>query len=191
MDYEHVEVRSRAEFRAWLTENHGRNVSIWLEFGKKAAGDCYVPYEDVVEEALCFGWIDGRARPLDGLRRMLLLSPRRLGSMWSKINKERVERLTVAGLMTGAGLRKVDAAKRDGSWHTLDAIDSETMPEDFAEALRRHEGAAVNFAAFPASSRKIILGWIGTAKRPETRAKRVEEAAEQASRNIRANHPRQ
>jgi uncharacterized protein YdeI (YjbR/CyaY-like superfamily) len=191
MNYERIEVANRGELRAWLAANYDRKEGIWLVFGKKVAGQRYVPYEDIVEEALCFGWIDGRAQPMDGERRMLLLSPRRAGSVWSKINKERVERLVAAGLMTGAGLRKIEAAKRDGSWTRLDDMLADLMPNDLAIALDRYEGARANFDAFPPSSKKIVVGWINTAKRPETRARRVEEAAENASRNIRANHPQQ
>jgi uncharacterized protein YdeI (YjbR/CyaY-like superfamily) len=114
--YERVEIASRAAWRRWLSKNHARSESIWLVTFKKHTGARHVPYGDVVEVALCFGWIDSVPRKLDEDRSMVLLSPRKPGSPWSKLNKERVERLIAAGLMTAMGLAKVESAKADGSW---------------------------------------------------------------------------
>lgn len=180
-----VEVTSRAEWRAWLAANHTQRESIWLVTYKKAAGDRYLPYDEMVEEALCFGWIDGQAQTMDELRTMRLLAPRKPKSIWSGINKGRVERLANTGLMTDAGMAKVEAAKRDGSWDALTDIENGVIPDDLAAAFARFPGAAQNFDAFPLSARRFVLGRIGLVKRPETRAKRVEEAARNAANNIR------
>ena len=186
-DKERVQVERRGEWRAWLAANHERGEGVWLVTFKKHTGERYVSYEEIVEEALCFGWIDSQGRKLDGDRTMLWMSPRKAGSGWSRPNKERIERLTAAGLMTAAGLEKIEAAKADGSWTALDAIENLEIPPDLEEAFWKYESAAQNFEAFPRSVKRAILEWIGNAKRPETRAKRLAETARLAEENVRAN----
>jgi uncharacterized protein YdeI (YjbR/CyaY-like superfamily) len=189
---ERVQIESRGEWRTWLEKNHDRQSGIWLVTFKKHCGDKYVPYDDLVEEALCFGWIDSVTRKLDEDRSMLWLSPRKPGSGWSKLNKERVERTIEMGLMTPAGLEKIYAAKQDGSWHALDAVEVLEIPPDLEAALASYPSARRNFDAFPRFVKRGILEWIATAKRPQTRAKRVEETARLAEDNIQANQwPRQ
>ncbi|WP_376088429.1 YdeI family protein [Roseomonas sp. CCTCC AB2023176] len=178
---------SRAAWRAWLVANHRQSGSVWLVTFRKHVADRHVPYDTVVEEALCFGWVDSLPRALDADRTMLLLSPRKAGSNWSALNKDRVERMIAAGLMTPAGLEKIEAAKRDGSWARLDAVEALVVPDDLAAALAAAVPASGNFAAFPKSVRRGILEWIGNAKRPETRAARVAETARLAAENRRAN----
>lgn len=190
-DFPRVQIESRAEWRAWLAANHESAESIWLVTFKKGSGRPYVPYDDVVEEAICFGWVDSLPRRLDEERTMLLLSPRKPGSAWSKVNKERAERMNAAGKMKPAGLTKIEQSKEDGSWTFLDDVEALVVPEDLSAALEGHENAAENFAAFPPSSKRGILEWIKQAKKPETRGKRIRETAELASRNVRANHYRQ
>jgi uncharacterized protein YdeI (YjbR/CyaY-like superfamily) len=143
----------------------------------------------VVDEALCFGWIDSLPRRLDADRSMLLLSPRKPGSGWSKVNKDKVARLTADGRMAPAGLAKVEAAKADGSWARLDAVDALAEPDDLVAALDADPAARANFDAFPRSSRRGILEWIVNAKRPETRAARIATTVALASENRKANHP--
>jgi uncharacterized protein YdeI (YjbR/CyaY-like superfamily) len=184
---ERVQVESRQEWRQWLAENHTRTDGIWLVTFKKHCGDKYMSNDDIVEEALCFGWIDSLPRKLDDDRTMLWLAPRKPGSGWSKVNKERIERVMATGLMTPAGLEKIEAAKSDGSWSALDGVETLEVPPDLAAALAGFPSAPQNFAAFPRSARRGILEWILNAKRPETRAKRVEETARLAEENIRAN----
>jgi uncharacterized protein YdeI (YjbR/CyaY-like superfamily) len=185
-DFAKIEVASRGKLRAWLAAHHAQADSIWLITWKK--GDPrHVAYAGIVEEALCFGWIDSLPRKLDAVRSMLLLSPRRIGSAWSKANKNRVERLIDAGLMTAAGLAKVEAAKRSGQWSKLDAVDNLIVPPDLAAALGSYPDAADNWQAFPPSTRRGILEWIANARRPETRARRIAATADKASRNERAN----
>jgi uncharacterized protein YdeI (YjbR/CyaY-like superfamily) len=182
-----IHPKSRAEWRAWLEQNHAQPEGVWLISYKKATGRPRVEYDDAVEEALCFGWIDSKPNKLDEERSMLWFAPRKPGSGWSRPNKERVERMMAAGLMTPAGLEKVEAAKQDGSWQALDAIEALEIPPDLEAALAAYSSARQHFDAFPRSVKRGILEWISTAKKPETRAKRVEETARLAEQNIRAN----
>lgn len=186
-DVRRIEISSRAQWRSWLHDNGNQAESIWLVTFKKSAGDRYVPYNDVVEEALCFGWVDSLPRKLDESRTMLLLSPRKPRSAWSRANKDRVERMIAAGSMTPAGLARVAEAKKDGSWSKLDAVEELIVPDDLATALNDRPDAADNFNAFPKSTRRGILEWILQAKRAETRAKRIAETADLAAKNRRAN----
>jgi len=185
-EFEQVEIDSRSSLRDWLSLNHLLTDSIWLVIWKK--GDPrYVAYNDIVEEALCFGWVDSLPRTLDEARSMLLLSPRKLGSAWSKANKGRVEKLITLGLMMPPGLAKIEAAKANGLWDKLETVDALEVPEDLAKALAVYPSARQNFDAFPPSGRRGILEWIIQAKRPETRQARILETAEKAESNIRAN----
>ena len=183
-------MESREEWRAWLDANHESAESIWLVTFKKASGKPHVSYDAVVEEAICFGWIDSLPRKLDDERTMLLLSPRKPGSAWSKANKDRVERMEVAGKMHPAGLWKIEQSKADGSWTFLDDVEAIIVPDDLAAALTEYDNAEA-FTAFPPSTKRGILEWIKQAKRAETRSKRVRETAELASKNVRANQYRQ
>lgn len=184
--YEQVEVRSRAGLRAWLRENCTSTSSIWLITYKKGSPH-YLPYDDIVEEALCFGWIDSQPRKLDAERSMTLLSPRKPKSAWSGVNKARIERLVAQGLMTPAGQAKIDAAKASGHWETIDAAQALLVPQDLSDAFSRHAGSADKFAAFPPSARRSILEWISLAKGANTRASRVEKTAALAAHGVRAN----
>lgn len=178
---------TRAEWRAWLEQHHGRADGVWLVSYKQATGKPRVTYDEAVEEALCFGWVDSKGNKLDEERSLLWFAPRKRGSGWSRPNKERVERLIAAGLMTPAGMAKIDAAQADGSWSLLDAVEAIEIPPDLAEALAGYPMAAANFAAFPPSAKRGILQWIVQAKTPATRAKRVAETARLAQENQRAN----
>jgi uncharacterized protein YdeI (YjbR/CyaY-like superfamily) len=178
---------SRAEWRAWLAQNYTQKEGVWLISYKKATGQPRFEYDEAVEEALCFGWVDSKPAKLDDARSMLWFAPRKPRTNWSKPNKDRVERLTAAGLMTPAGLAKVDAAKADGSWAALDGVENLEIPDDLATALALFPDAGAHFAAFPRSAKRGILEWILNAKRPETRARRIEETARLAEDNKRAN----
>jgi len=182
---------TRAEWRAWLEQNHTQDEGVWLISYKKATGKPYVTYDEAVEEAIPFGWVDSKVNRLDGERAMRWFAPRRPGSGWSRSNKQRVEKMIAAGQMTAAGLAKIEAAKADGSWIALDAIENLEVPDDLSGALASYEAAETNFEAFPRSVKRSILEWIATAKRPATRAKRIEETARLAQDNIRANQWRQ
>jgi uncharacterized protein YdeI (YjbR/CyaY-like superfamily) len=185
--YPQVEVTSREQWRDWLVANHESSGSIWLVTFKKASGQPTLSNDDIVEEALCFGWIDSVPRKLDEMRSMLLLSPRKAGSAWSAINKARAGRMIAAGLMQTAGLAVIAVAKADGNWTKLDAVEALVIPDDLSAALAQFSDAAGHFATFPRSVRRGILEWIVQAKRPDTRAARIAETARLAAENRRAN----
>jgi uncharacterized protein YdeI (YjbR/CyaY-like superfamily) len=189
-DQQQVEITSRTAWRKWLMQNHSTSGSIWLVTYKKP-DPRHVPYNDVVEEALCFGWVDSLPRKLDQVRSMLLLAPRKPKSAWSKLNKQRIEKLIAAGLMQPAGLKLVEAAKQNGLWDKLNDVEELKLPDDLAKALAKNKTAAKHFEAFPRSVKRGILEWILQAKKPETRAARISETVEKAKDNIRANQWRQ
>jgi uncharacterized protein YdeI (YjbR/CyaY-like superfamily) len=186
--YAQVEVRSRGEWREWLETNHDSSPGIWLVTYKKVAGpDRYLPYEEVVLEALAFGWIDGQAQAVDEMRSSQLLTPRKPRSGWSRPNKRRVEQLEAEGLMTDAGRRAIEIAKENGSWSALDDAENLIEPPELKAALDANPAARENWDAFPPSAKKAILSWISMAKRAETRERRVAQTVAQAAENIRAN----
>ena len=178
---------SRAEWRAWLEHYHTRDKGIWLITYKKATGKPRVDYDEAVEEALCFGWIDSKPNKLDEERSLLWFAPRKPGTGWSKPNKERIALMLDAGLMASAGLAKVEAAMEDGSWSALDAVEALEIPPDLETAFSANEIAWQHFDAFPRSVKRGILEWISNAKRSETRARRIDETVTLAGQNIRAN----
>ena len=171
VDAPHIEAEDRATWRAWLEANHATASGAWLVTRRAASGRSTLDYEASVEEALCFGWVDSRLGKVDEQRTKLYFAPRRPRSAWSASNKARIARLTAAGLMAPAGIAAVERATSNGTWEALDAA----------------APAATYWAAFPRSVRQGILDWIALAKRPETRAARVEETARLAARNERAN----
>jgi uncharacterized protein YdeI (YjbR/CyaY-like superfamily) len=168
-----------------------RTDGIWLISFKKGTGKPRFDYEEAVEEALCFGWVDSKPNSLDEERSMLWFAPRKAGTGWSRINKGRVEKLIAAGRMAPAGLAKVQAARQDGSWNALDKAEALEIPPDLAKALAANKAAAQYFEAFPRSVKRAILEWISNARKPETRARRVEETVTSAAKNVRANQWRQ
>jgi uncharacterized protein YdeI (YjbR/CyaY-like superfamily) len=175
--------KNRHEWRDWLEKNHLISSGVWLIYYKKGSEKASVSYEEAVEEALSFGWIDSKVNSLDEERYMQIFTPRKPRSSWSKLNKQRVEKLIEAGLMTRAGLDKVEAAKRNGSWNTLDAVENKQVPADLIEALASSQKARDCFMAFSDSSKKIIIRWIEDAKRPETRKMRIEKTVSLAAEN--------
>jgi uncharacterized protein YdeI (YjbR/CyaY-like superfamily) len=188
--YQRVEVTTRKALREWLSKHHTQNASIWLVTWKKP-DPRHVAYNDVVEEALCFGWVDSLPRKLDARRSMLLLSPRKPKSAWSKLNRDRVERLMAEDLMMPAGLLVVEAAKASGQWTKLDTVEALEIPPDLDNAFLSSKTARNHFDAFPKSVKRGILEWILQAKKPETRMARIAETVEKAKDNIRANQWRQ
>ncbi len=178
---------SRTEWRAWLEKNHARQEGVWLINYKKATGKPRLDYNEAVEEALCFGWIDSKPNKLDDERSMLWFAPRKPGTGWSRPNKARVARMIALNRMAPAGLARVEAAQKDGSWRALDAIENIEVPADLEKALRSYPAAQGQFEAFPRSVKRSILEWIAKAKKPATRARRIEETARLAQDNNRAN----
>lgn len=185
--FEDVHPLSRSEWRKWLKENHDKSPGVWFVYYKKHTGKPRVEYDDAVEEALCFGWIDSLARSFDEERSRLLMTPRKRKSVWSKPNKARVEKVITAGLMTEIGLAKIEQAKADGSWNTLDSSDKLEIPKDLKTAFVNDKTAKKNWDAFAPSARKAILYWLGSAKREETRRARIEKIVSMAAVGKRAN----
>ena len=185
---EQVYVADRDAWRRWLAAHHARSPGIWLVFDKKSSRPDRLAYADAVEEALCFGWIDSTVRTLDESRYVQLMAPRKPKSTWSRTNKDRVERLIAQGLMAAPGHASIERAKANGSWASLDAVESLVVPDDLARALGALPGAAANFAAFSPSARKGYLHWISQAVRAETRAHRVTHVAQFAASNQKSRH---
>jgi uncharacterized protein YdeI (YjbR/CyaY-like superfamily) len=186
-DIGRFEPADRAAWRNWLDRNHSTSTGVWLVFRKGAARQ--LTYDASVEEALCFGWIDSTLNPIDASRYMQLFTPRKAKSGWSRINKARVQKVIAEGLMMPAGRQKIAAAKRDRSWKALDAVESLKVPADFRAALDANPDARANYDALTASGKKRYLHWINNVKRPETRARRVQEALAKLARNVSVPHP--
>ena len=180
-----VHADDRASWRAWLLANHATARGVWLVTWRPRSGRVGLEYPAAVEEALCFGWVDSTGGRVDDDRRKLYFAPRKPRSVWAASNKLRVERLIDEGRMAPAGLAAIERARANGSWETLDTVERLEIPDDLADALEVRRGAALNFAAFPASVRKMLLGWIAVARRPATRATRITRVAEAAAHNER------
>jgi len=184
-DAPHVHADDRATWRAWLEANHATAGGAWLVTWRARAGRPFLDYEAAVEEALCVGWVDSTGGRFDDERGKLYFAPRKPRSVWAASNKARVERLLAAGRMRPAGIAAVERARADGSWTILDGPERLEVPPDLAAALEAQPPAAANFGAFPPSARKMLLGWIATAVRAETRASRIAKVAAAAERNER------
>ena len=177
---------SRAAWGHWQSEIHKRSRGVWMVFRKGTARQ--ITYDAAVEEALCFGWIDSLLRPIDELRYMQLFTPRKPKSNWSGLNKRRIEALIASKLMTKAGIEKIDAAKQDGSWTRLDAVEAMVIPLDLKKALAGNRKAKAFFVASAPSTRKGALYWINSVKSPELRAKRIAHVVSQAAKGLRPEH---
>jgi uncharacterized protein YdeI (YjbR/CyaY-like superfamily) len=161
-------------FRAWLTKNHKRSEGILLRIYKKDSGMATVTYAEALDQALCYGWIDGQKQPHDAQSWLQKFTPRRPNSGWSKNNTKHAERLIKSGVMTAAGLREVEGAKADGRWQAAyDAFGSATVPDDFLKELSRNKKAKAFFATLNKTNLYSIAYRLQTANRPETRAKRM------------------
>jgi uncharacterized protein YdeI (YjbR/CyaY-like superfamily) len=172
---------SRRHWRKWLQKNHSSKQSIWVVMYKKDSGIPTITWSDAVDEAICFGWIDSLKKSIDHQQSIQYFSRRKPTSAWSKINKAKVERLSSEGLMTQAGIDSVEIAKQNGSWSILDEVEEIMIPQDLDKAFKQHSGSKDFFAGLSRSIKKMMLHWIVTAKRPETREKRITELAELAA----------
>ena len=181
-----VHADDRGVWRAWLEANHATARGAWLVTWRARSGRQGLDYEAAIEEALCFGWVDSTAGRVDDDRGKLYFAPRKPRSVWAATNKARVERLIAAGMMAPGGLSAIERAKANGSWTVLDSVERLEIPDDLAAALAATPPADANFAAFPPSARKQLLGHVATAIRPETRAARIAKIAAAAARNERA-----
>ncbi|MEX1072278.1 MAG: YdeI/OmpD-associated family protein [Chloroflexota bacterium] len=175
-------------WRAWLADHHATVDGAWVARRTKASGRETLTYNALVEEALCFGWIDGLTHSLPDGRQAQLLTPRRAGSGWARSNKDRVERLIADGRMTDAGLAVIASAKADGSWSMQDAAEALIEPDELEAALNASSAARRHWDQFPSSPRRALIWWVMSAKRPETRARRVATIVEEAAAGRRANY---
>jgi uncharacterized protein YdeI (YjbR/CyaY-like superfamily) len=175
---------SQQEWRKWLEEHHQSKQSVWLVQYKKKANKPSISWEESVDEALCFGWIDSIRKTLDEEKYIQFFSKRKPAGNWSKINKEKVQMLMQEGRMTQAGLDSVERAKQNGSWTTLDGVEELIIPKDLAKAFRMQKGSKDYFMSLSKSVKKSILQWIVLAKRPETRQNRINEIAELAAQKL-------
>ena len=171
-----IHPKTRAGWRSWLEKNHAKCDGVWLIYYRASTGKRRLSWEDAVREALCFGWIDSKVKPIDGERYKQIFTPRKPRSVWSKINKQHIAELTESDLMTDAGLRAVDVAKENGAWSLLEPVDALIVPADLESALRGSKRAREAYEALSNSAKRAVLYPLYSVKREETRAKRLADA---------------
>ncbi|MGY6520882.1 MAG: YdeI/OmpD-associated family protein [Mongoliitalea sp.] len=176
-NFQKIEVSSQEGLRDWLTQHHQQEASVWLVTFKKSVPEKYLSTSDVLNELLCFGWIDGIRRKLDEDRTMQLISPRRI-EHWAKSYKDRAAKLIEEGKMTEAGLRSIKLSKQAGLWDFMDDVDNLIVPEDLLNALKQFDGAEAFFHTINDSSKRFVLRWVKLAKTEKTRAARIQQLAE-------------
>lgn len=172
--------------RAWLHTNHPIARGVWFASWRRPSGRTPVPYEDMVEEALCVGWIDSTVTVLDDDRALQLFTPRRPRSSWTRLNRTRVARLEAEGRMADAGRRAIEAAQANGYWTLADAAEDLFEPDELAAALDAAPVARQRWDAFPPSARKAMLWWVISARRPDTRSRRIARIVDDAAKGRRA-----
>ncbi|PIF47487.1 uncharacterized protein YdeI (YjbR/CyaY-like superfamily) [Chryseobacterium sp. 52] len=182
--------QNQTDWRQWLEKNHQSKQSVWLVYYTKKSNLPSITWSEAVDEALCFGWIDSTKKTIDDFSFMQLFSKRKPKSIWSKINKEKIQQLAGSGKITKAGYESVETAKQNGSWTIFDEVEELIIPKDLEIAFEKHHGSKDYFLRLSKSSRKIILGWILLAKRQETRQKRIDEVVESAEQNLKPKHLR-
>lgn len=180
-NFQKVEVSSSQELRAWLEQHHAQKDSVWLVTFKKTVPDKYLSTSEVLDELLCFGWIDGIRRKLDDNRTMQLISPRKV-EHWAKTYKDRAAKLIEEGKMQEAGFRSIELSKQAGLWDFMDDVDNLVVPEDLQNALKKYKGATEFFYAINDSSKRFVLRYIKLAKTEKTRVSRIEQIAVLASK---------
>ena len=183
-DLPRVRPKSRKAWRTWLEKHHTSSTGTWLVYAKKHSGLASLTYNDAVEEALCFGWIDSKIHPIDDDFYMQMFTPRKPKSAWSASNKARVKRLLADGLMCAAGLAVVKAAKASGAWEAMKHAEELIIPPDLERAIRANPDASRNWASYSESRRREVLYRLAGAKRPETRAKYLQQIIENMARNL-------
>lgn len=176
--------KSRTDWRKWLEENHQSKQSVWLVYFRVSTKITSLRWSEAVDEALCFGWIDSTKKTIDEERYMQYFSKRKPNSIWSKINKDKVDYLILNNLMQEAGYKAIEIAKRNGSWSILDEVEALVIPEDLKKEFDKREGSLEYYESLSKSAKKILLGWVALAKRAQTRQKRIIEVAENASKKL-------
>ncbi len=179
---------NRTAWRNWLEKNHNTKEAVWLVYYKKSSHKKSISWSEAVDVALCFGWIDSKRIKIDGETSHQFYSKRRPNSTWSKINKEKVQRLIEDGQMTIAGLASIETAKKNGSWSILDDAEALIIPEDLETAFRKKPNSKDFFLSLSKSAKKAILYWLVLAKQTETRQKRISEIVEQAAQKQKPRH---
>ncbi len=173
---------SRADWRKWLEHNHCLKQSVWLIFFKTSTKVASLSWSEAVDEALCFGWIDSTRKTIDEERYMQYFSKRKPNSIWSKVNKEKVAQLIQKKRMRKAGFDSIEVARQNGSWSILDEVEALVVPTDLKNELAKYKASRAFFNSLSKSTKKILLHWVISAKRPETRQKRILEIAQNASK---------
>lgn len=176
--------KNQTDWRKWLEKYHQSKQSVWLVYYKSATNIASLSWSDAVDEALCFGWIDSTKKTIDKERYVQYFSKRKTNSNWSKINKEKVAKLIQNNQMTKAGLDCVETAKQNGSWTKTDEVEALVIPEDLKVTLAKFKGSRQYFDGLSNSAKKILLHWVFSAKRKETRQKRILEIAESANEKL-------
>ena len=174
----------KKDWRRWLELNHNKKDAVWLIFYKKKSSNFNLSWSESVDEALCFGWIDSTKRAIDSDTYKQYFSKRKAKSNWSKVNKDKVKSLIDHGLMEKAGYKSIEIAKENGSWTILDGVEELVIPEDLKEEFANYKGSGEYFSSLSKSAKKILLHWVVSAKRKETRQKRILEIAENAHKNL-------
>jgi uncharacterized protein YdeI (YjbR/CyaY-like superfamily) len=173
---------SQTEWRQWLLENHLSKSSVWLVFYNKSSVNPSISWSEAVDEALCFGWIDSKKISIDKEKSHQFFSKRKAISTWSRINKEKVEKLIANGKMTAEGHKCIEIAKQNGSWTILDEVEELIIPNDLESEFNTKPGSKDFFLSLSKSVKKVILQWLVLAKRPETRQKRIAEIVEHSDK---------
>ena len=176
--------KGQEEWREWLSSNHEQEDAVWLIYFKKKSPKHNLSWSDAVDVALCFGWIDSVIRRIDAQSYKQYFTKRKPKSNWSKINKDKVKNLIDQGLMQKAGYQSIEIAKENGSWESLDTVEARITPEDLKLEFSKYEGSFEYFEGLSDSSKKLLLYWVVSAKRPATRKKRILEIAKNASKGL-------
>jgi uncharacterized protein YdeI (YjbR/CyaY-like superfamily) len=183
-----VHAKTPDVWRKWLIKHHTSEQAVWLVFYNKSSSKTSISWSEAVDQALCFGWIDSKKIAVDSETSHQFFSKRKPHGTWSKINKEKVKRLTEQGLMTEAGQKCIDIAKKNGAWFILDEVEEAVFPPDLLQELKKNPDAARFLKGLSRSAIKMILHWLVLAKRPETRQKRLQEVIERANKGLRPAH---
>jgi uncharacterized protein YdeI (YjbR/CyaY-like superfamily) len=178
-----ISFESSSQWEKWLVENHTQQNGVWLRIFKKDSGVASVTYAEALDEALCYGWIDGQKNKYDERSWLQKFTPRRKKSIWSKINTQHVERLIESGKMKEAGTKEIEAAQQDGRWQqAYDSHKNMTLPEDFLYQLEKDPKAKVFFETLNKTNKYSIAFQLQTAKKPETREKRMKVILEKLAK---------
>jgi uncharacterized protein YdeI (YjbR/CyaY-like superfamily) len=176
-------IKKRKSWRKWLSVNHGVKKEAWLLFYKKYTGKPSLLLPEAVEEALCYGWIDGKLKSIDKEKHMIRFTPRRKGSVWSDINKARIKKLKKAGKMTAAGLKTLIGVDLDSKEFKISSV-ALSEPADLKAALKKDKMALINWNVWPPSLKKMGIWWVKDSKKAETRERRIKRIVERAGKNI-------